>query len=98
MAQTHKISDTPKRIDPSKFVNARELGSIGCLTNAGAAWPPAGEATKLNLRAAAKISRTNDRPTIPWSCRRSARCRPPRPDGYGVRRRHDDSAAHTGYR
>ena len=36
--------------------------------------------------------------SIPSFCRRSAQCRPPRPCGYGVRRRLDDWAAHRAYR
>ena len=42
--------------------------------------------------------RRRRRATIPSSCRRSVRYRPPRRRGYGERRRRDDSAVHRAYK
>ena len=45
-----------------------------------------------------EISPVPSRPSIPSSCRRSVRCRPPRRREYGGRRHPDDSAVHRAYK
>ena len=81
------------------FLSA-EVVDPSCPSNAPAQppSPPAGQPRELNLGAPAEISPARSRLSIPSSCRRSARCRPPRRRGYGGRRRPDDSAARRAYR